>query len=233
MPSGRPPCRSSPPPKPHGHARVAEMNRQVAGNLDKIITALEDDQSRGQGSSRRCVLTRPPIAAARRHELTRAKADPGPARARPGRRSRDIRRRRAGGRGLPVLALHPARHQRPDPAAAHQDSRAGSARPSPRASGPPTRRCAPGSPPPSTATSSSPTRTPGSAASSPAHSATSGRHGPDQVTIQTSETPGSGCERPVGDTVHDGTPQVTAPADAKARDNVSYIRSMHSISSVT
>jgi hypothetical protein len=25
-----------------GHARVAEMNRQVAGNLDKIITALED-----------------------------------------------------------------------------------------------------------------------------------------------------------------------------------------------
>jgi len=26
----------------NGHARVAEMNRQVAGNLDKIITALED-----------------------------------------------------------------------------------------------------------------------------------------------------------------------------------------------
>ncbi len=25
----------------NGHARVAEMNRQVAGNLDKIITALE------------------------------------------------------------------------------------------------------------------------------------------------------------------------------------------------
>ena len=24
-----------------GHARVAEMNRQVAGNLDKIITTLE------------------------------------------------------------------------------------------------------------------------------------------------------------------------------------------------
>ena len=43
MPSGSRPCRSSPPPKPHGHARVAEMNRQVAGNLDKIITALEDE----------------------------------------------------------------------------------------------------------------------------------------------------------------------------------------------
>ena len=26
-----------------GHARVAEMNRQVAGNLDKIITALESE----------------------------------------------------------------------------------------------------------------------------------------------------------------------------------------------
>jgi hypothetical protein len=29
-----------------GHARVAEMNRQVAGNLDKIIASLEDG---GQG----------------------------------------------------------------------------------------------------------------------------------------------------------------------------------------
>ena len=26
-----------------GHARVAEMNRQVAGNLNKIITALESE----------------------------------------------------------------------------------------------------------------------------------------------------------------------------------------------
>ena len=32
--------------------------------------------------------------------------------------------------------------------------------------------------------------------------------------------PGSGRERPVGDTVHDGTPQVTAPADAAAKDNL-------------
>ncbi|HVH80989.1 MAG TPA: tyrosine-type recombinase/integrase, partial [Stellaceae bacterium] len=29
-----------------GHARVAEMNRQVAGNLDKIITTLEDEGTR-------------------------------------------------------------------------------------------------------------------------------------------------------------------------------------------
>ena len=32
--------------------------------------------------------------------------------------------------------------------------------------------------------------------------------------------PGSGRERLVGDTVHDGTPQVTAPADAAAKDNL-------------
>ena len=31
-----------------GQARVAEMNRQVAGNLGKIITALEDDDSEGK-----------------------------------------------------------------------------------------------------------------------------------------------------------------------------------------
>ena len=32
----------------NGHARVAEMNRQVAGNLGKIITALEADGQNGQ-----------------------------------------------------------------------------------------------------------------------------------------------------------------------------------------
>ena len=31
-----------------GHARVAEMNRQVAGNLGKIITALEDGGAEGK-----------------------------------------------------------------------------------------------------------------------------------------------------------------------------------------
>jgi hypothetical protein len=31
--------------------------------------------------------------------------------------------------------------------------------------------------------------------------------------------PQSGRRRPVSDTVHDGTPQVTASADAKAQDN--------------
>jgi hypothetical protein len=32
----------------NGQARVAEMNRQVAGNLGKIIAALEDDRSEGK-----------------------------------------------------------------------------------------------------------------------------------------------------------------------------------------
>ncbi len=32
----------------NGHARVAEMNRQVAANLDKIITALEAGSREGR-----------------------------------------------------------------------------------------------------------------------------------------------------------------------------------------
>jgi hypothetical protein len=65
---------------------------------------------------------------------------------------------------------------------------AGCGKRQPPTSGPPMRRCGPGSPPPWTATSSSQTTTPGSAASSPARSATSGRDGPEQVTIRRSET---------------------------------------------
>ena len=33
-----------------GHARVAEMNKQVAANLDKIITALEGEEE-GAGAA--------------------------------------------------------------------------------------------------------------------------------------------------------------------------------------
>jgi hypothetical protein len=43
-----------------GRARLAEMNRQVAGNLDKIIAALDAGEARRQGNSRGCVLTRSP-----------------------------------------------------------------------------------------------------------------------------------------------------------------------------
>jgi hypothetical protein len=59
-----------------GHARVTEMNKQVAANLDKIITALEAG-SREQ--ERRPPVHPDPAAplaesAARRHERTRSKA---------------------------------------------------------------------------------------------------------------------------------------------------------------
>ena len=39
-----------------GQTRMVQMNRQVAGNLEKIITALEADEA---GHGRRCVLTTP------------------------------------------------------------------------------------------------------------------------------------------------------------------------------
>jgi hypothetical protein len=34
-----------------GHTRVAEMNKQVAANLDKIITVLEDDADSHQAAA--------------------------------------------------------------------------------------------------------------------------------------------------------------------------------------
>ena len=42
-----------------GQARVAEMNKQVAANLGKIIAALDAEEADG-GGSRRCALTRSP-----------------------------------------------------------------------------------------------------------------------------------------------------------------------------
>ena len=127
-------------------------------------------------------------AAARRHELTRAKAVQA---------LRELDRA-----GTPVTFAGVAQaagisrswlYTQPDLSGQIRRLReetggASRAAPPRQASGPPMRRCMPGSPPPSAATSSSPMRTPGSAASSPAHSATSGRPGPDQVTIQAAET---------------------------------------------
>jgi len=55
-------------------------------------------------------------AAARRHELTRAKAIQA-LRELDRRRTRHLRLRRRGSRYLPLLALYPARHQRPGPQA--------------------------------------------------------------------------------------------------------------------
>ena len=44
MPSARQTLQIITAAEANGQARVAEMNRQVAGNLDKIIAALEDDR---------------------------------------------------------------------------------------------------------------------------------------------------------------------------------------------
>ena len=116
-------------------------------------------------------------AAARRHELTRAKAIQA---------LRELDRA-----GTPVTfagvaqaALGISRswlYTQPDISGQIRRLRgktdgAGSAGAVPPPSGPPMRRCVPGSQPPSAATGTSPTRTHNSAASSPAHSATSGRH---------------------------------------------------------
>ena len=59
-----------------GQHRLAEMNRQVLGNLDKIITALEaETDTRERRPRMRADNTAHLIAAAsRRHELTRSKA---------------------------------------------------------------------------------------------------------------------------------------------------------------
>ena len=37
--------------EPRGQTRLAEMNRQVAGNLDKIITALENEEPDDKGAA--------------------------------------------------------------------------------------------------------------------------------------------------------------------------------------
>lgn len=84
------------------------------------------------------------LAAARRHELTRARAIQALRELDRAGAPRHIRLHRCGSRHLPVLALHPTRHPRPDPTATHQHQprpRCSSPRP---ASGQPTRRCTPG-----------------------------------------------------------------------------------------
>ena len=159
-----------------GHARVAEMNKQVAVNLDKIITALEagGENRRSRPPMRPDPLCRSRGPAARAHPV---QGHPGAPRARPGRHPRHLRRRRVRSRDLPVLALHPARHPRPDPAAARHHRRRPPA-PSPPASGRPTRRCAARLAAALQRNRQLADENAGYAASSPARSATSGPPGP-------------------------------------------------------
>jgi hypothetical protein len=135
-------------------------------------------------------------AAARRHELTRSRAIQA-LRELDRRPARDVRRRRIGSRDLTVVALHPARHPQPDPAGS-RGTGSRRRRRSRSASGRPTRRCAPGSPPRSNATKqlaeeNARLRRQLARALGDQRSA-----GPDQVTIRRSETPRHACARPVG-----------------------------------
>ena len=66
---------------------------------------------------------RRPTAATRRHELTRAKAIQALRELDRAGDSRDVRRRYPGSRDFQVVALYPARHQRPDPPAADENRR--------------------------------------------------------------------------------------------------------------
>ena len=96
-----------------GQQRLAEMNRQVLGNLDQIIAALDNPRQTptGRGPRMRADNTAHLIAAAsRRHELARSKAIRAVRGTRRRGRHRHLRVRGQGRRGVPVLALHPARH---------------------------------------------------------------------------------------------------------------------------
>ena len=182
------------------------MNQQVAGNLEKIITALENDEEGTPEMAAAPDNTAPIIAAARhRHELTRARA------------IQAIRELDHAGslvtfagvageaRDLPVLALSSARHPRRDraPPGRHRQVRPTPSRP---ASAPPTPHCfAAWKPPTPNEPASwknahgSARRTPGSAGSSPSPSANSDRpgsaassHRPDPSPSDNDQTPHAG-----------------------------------------
>ena len=106
-----------------GQARLAEMNRQFATNLEKIITALGNSDPGTRGRPVRADNTAPIIAAARhRHQLTRAKAI---------RALRELSRAAtpvtfdtvARTVRLPVLAVFAGRHPRRDRAPARRHPR--------------------------------------------------------------------------------------------------------------
>ena len=120
------PAPRAPPAGPADHlrrrgpraARLAEMNQQVAGNLDNDHHRPRSRARPGPEGGRRCVLTTPATSRRRpaRHELTRAKAIQA-LRELDARAARHLRGRGQPRPGLPVLALHPARHPGRDRAA--------------------------------------------------------------------------------------------------------------------
>ena len=153
------------------------MNRQVLGNLDQHHRHAPSRPADPTGTGGRgCALTTPRTsiaAASRRHELTRSQGHPGAPRTRRRGRRRHLRVRGPGSRGLPVLALHPARHPRRGPAAARPrppGTRDAGARHATAAATPP---CCAGWRPPPPATGNWPRTISGCATSSPKPSASS------------------------------------------------------------
>jgi len=206
-PSGRRTCRSSLPPRRTGRP----VRREKAGLLQHGQDHLRARRRRRRRDGGRPRWSDTPAeAAAGGTRLTR------PGRSRPCanstvRRSRDVRRRRAGGRRLRSLAYTQPTSRVRSPAAEKTTDDTVPRPPSPagqRATDASLRAQAHRRPRPQQ--SNSPTTTPGSPPGSPAHSATSGQHGPDQVTIPEAEPAGI---RPRASwsatTGHDGTQQVT------------------------
>lgn len=100
-----------------GQDSLAEMNRQVLASLDRVIAGLRDDDGHGQARDAGWQLpppprssTPPPRGRPPAHDCCTA----------PHRRHRgphELRHSGQAGQGVPVLALHPARHPRRDRAA--------------------------------------------------------------------------------------------------------------------
>lgn len=195
--------------------RLAQMNRQVAQNLDTIISTLEDEPGPNRGQSR-CQLTTPGTSAPAPAGAT---SSPAPRRSGPSENS-------SGPVPLSPSKPSPARPAFPGPSSIPSPTSArkskGSATPpavrqrrrSLPVSAPPTPRCWPGYTPPINACARSPRKTTSSAAGSPTPSATSAQPDMDKTPVgvtnitleqqsdtgrQGRNTPGSCTE----DTVHD------------------------------
>ena len=171
-----------------GQERVAEMNRQVAANLEKIITTLETSR-KGRRWPVRADNTAAIIAAARtRSELTRSNA------------IRALRELDAAGtpvsfeavarrRASPVPGCIPSQASAPRSSGYARPPAGRRAWPSPPGSAPPTRPCSPASRQASNATANSPRKISGSGVSWPTHSASNDPPRGPASTTRPAETP--------------------------------------------
>ena len=97
-----------------GQTRLAEMNQQVLGNLDRIIDTLDND---GPATTRRCPMRADNShhlidAARRRAQATRRRAVAALRRMDTSGHARHLRRPRPRGRRVPIMDLQPTRPPR-------------------------------------------------------------------------------------------------------------------------